>query len=155
MNSTHYQQMPENPADCVIASILQRNIDGLGFRLYWACHGLRTEDLAFRPADDCMSTSELLAHIEQLIVMISKLLSCPLPEIQEDPGPDRTLTMIQELSSSLDGKPASDIAAHESFWHLFNGPLADAFTHIGQINSWRRINGNPIAKVHFFKGTPA
>jgi hypothetical protein len=36
---------------------------------------------------------------------------------------------------------------------LINGPIADALTHIGQIVSWRRINGNPQPSgVNPFKG---
>ena len=39
-----------------------------------------------------------------------------------------------------------------SFWYLINGPFADALTHIGQINSWRRIAGNPVASISPFTG---
>jgi len=35
---------------------------------------------------------------------------------------------------------------------IINGPLADALTHVGQINSFRRINGNPCKKVNVFNG---
>jgi len=39
-------------------------------------------------------------------------------------------------------------------WWLINGPLSDALTHVGQIASWRRINGNPILGANVFYGTP-
>ena len=39
-------------------------------------------------------------------------------------------------------------------WYLFNGPLSDASTRIGQIASWRRINEHPIYGANVFFGTP-
>jgi hypothetical protein len=39
-------------------------------------------------------------------------------------------------------------------WYLINGPLADALTHVGQINAWRRLAGNPCPKVSVFLGLP-
>jgi hypothetical protein len=52
----------------------------------------------------------------------------------------------EELQNiTINGKP---------FWHIINGPLADSLTHIGQINSFRRLAGNPTPKAKVFHGTP-
>ena len=40
------------------------------------------------------------------------------------------------------------------FWHIINGPLSDALTHVGQINSFRRLAGNPVSGANVFTGTP-
>ena len=40
------------------------------------------------------------------------------------------------------------------FWHIINGPIADALTHVGQINSFRRLVGNPTPKAQVFLGIP-
>jgi hypothetical protein len=53
---------------------------------------------------------------------------------------DRALATI-----TIDGKP---------FWHLINGPMADALTHTGQISSFRRLAGNPAPRSHPFTCTP-
>ena len=38
-------------------------------------------------------------------------------------------------------------------WHLFNGPIDDAISHVGQITSFRRSAGNPINPfVNVFMG---
>ena len=38
-------------------------------------------------------------------------------------------------------------------WNLYNGPLSDALYHTGQVVSFRRSSGNPIAKgVNVFLG---
>jgi hypothetical protein len=52
----------------------------------------------------------------------------------------------EELSRvTIDGNP---------FWYIINGPLADALTHVGQINSFRRMAGNPAPKARVFLGAP-
>ena len=42
--------------------------------------------------------------------------------------------------------------ARHSVWNIMNGPVADALTHVGQINSWRRLSGNPTPSVDVFEG---
>jgi hypothetical protein len=44
--------------------------------------------------------------------------------------------------------------AGKPFWHMINGPLSDALTHVGQINSFRRINGNSCGGANPFRGEP-
>ena len=55
-----------------------------------------------------------------------------------------------ELENSNFFRPKS--GSEFPFWYLLNGPLADALTHIGQINTWRRIAGNPCPKISPFTG---
>jgi len=44
---------------------------------------------------------------------------------------------------------------HEKpFWHIINGPVSDALTHVGQINSFRRLAGNPVPSANVFTGEP-
>jgi hypothetical protein len=46
---------------------------------------------------------------------------------------------------TIDGRP---------FWHIINGPISDALSHVGQINSFRRLAGNPTPKANVFTGSP-
>lgn len=39
-------------------------------------------------------------------------------------------------------------------WNVMNGPLADALTHVGQLNAWRRLSGNPVKPANVFLGVP-
>jgi hypothetical protein len=40
------------------------------------------------------------------------------------------------------------------FWNIINGPFSDALTHTGQINSFRRLAGNPVSGANVFLGEP-
>jgi hypothetical protein len=57
------------------------------------------------------------------------------------------------LSMSDEGLAAIQIR-ELPFWHIVNGPVADALTHVGQINSFRRLAGNPTPKANVFWGLP-
>ena len=74
-----------------------------------------------------------------------------------------TLLLCRELSGRFaraTDREVSQLAVHTSrgeefpFWNLVNGPLADALTHIGQVNSWRRIAGKPAPPADVFRGLP-
>ena len=96
-----------------------------------------------------------------------------LPNIR--PRPELSLTWEEKRVATLQNiKMASDIFKASSaeeianfniifkrgteensvpVWHLFNGPIDDAITHVGQITSYRRSSGNPINPfVNVFMG---
>lgn len=50
----------------------------------------------------------------------------------------------------LDDFLASDEPVHASFEKLFQGPVADAFTHVGQIAILRRMANSPIKGENYF-----
>lgn len=143
-------------------------LDGLAFRYFWATEELREGDMDFRPAADCMSTSELQVHVLHLAVMI-------LQTIKDAPERERyeiestssvralTLTKLEEAREFLVTLEDDQIAEHRVLkrdgscypvWNIMNGPLADALTHVGQLNSWRRLNGNPPLRANVFTGMP-
>jgi hypothetical protein len=37
---------------------------------------------------------------------------------------------------------------------MINGPISDALTHVGQVNSFRRLSGNPVSPANVFSGEP-
>ena len=147
---------PEN-ASISAASVVKRMVQGLAFRYFHATNNLRPEDFEFAPADDCMSASDLCKHILGLSKMIARLLGCELNLQDANNDLERRqvcLNYLDQLCNFLD-QSSGELGTHEQFWNCFNGPLADALTHVGQLNSWRRLNGNPLGKVNFFKGQAA
>jgi hypothetical protein len=46
------------------------------------------------------------------------------------------------------------IIGDRPLWNIINGPVSDALTHVGQINSFRRLNGNPVPRANVFLGRP-
>ena len=155
-----YYQIKEYPNHLSGTTVLARMLDGLGFRFYWATEGLRPEDYAFRPAEDVMSIEELIVHIWQLMNWVStgalkKKYKKPKNVFETR---EHILEIIHDLQVAMlamsDEKLSELTLLGKPFWHLINGPFSDALTHTGQINSFRRINGNPCAGANVFKGEP-
>ena len=53
---------------------------------------------------------------------------------------DEELSMLK-----IEGQP---------FWHMINGPISDALTHVGQINLMRRLLGKPTMAANVFTAKP-
>lgn len=168
MSELPYTRIPEPPKKMTASSALARLVDGLGFRYRWGTEGLTEQDMAYKPCDTSMTINELLRHIHSLInVSESFITGKPFDKIGIEPLPERrrktleTILRMREALLELDdeylGNRMSRVPwAEKEFplWNLINGPLSDALTHIGQIVSWRRMNGNPIIGGNVFTGEP-
>jgi len=167
-----YRQIPDYPKDYSSGSILSRLIDGLGYRYYWATEGLTGEDLAYTPSEGARSLSETLTHIYGLSENIvnspqnlPNVRPADRPELSFDTLRYRTLANLQRASELCLNKSADEVAEFSivfqrgerssefPYWHMINGPIADALYHTGQIVTLRRASGNPInPKVNVFTG---
>ena len=155
-----YYNIPDPPATISGATIIIRMIDGLGFRFRWATEGLRETDYDFRPKPDVMSIRELIEHIWGLCNWIKLSITT-----NNETRPHNILLIrksildilwsLRKILISMDEDDFKKIKINkQSFWHIINGPISDALTHVGQINSFRRIAGNPIPNVNVFLGIP-
>jgi hypothetical protein len=161
INLDEFYRIMEYPNNLSGTTVIFRMLDGLGFRFYWATESLRPEDYAFRPAEDVMSVEELMVHIWQLMNWVSTGALKTKQYKKPKTGPEareKTLEIIHDIKLAMlamsDEKLSELTLLGKPFWHLINGPFSDALTHIGQINSFRRINGNPCAEANVFKGEP-
>lgn len=158
-----YHQIPEYPADFGSGNILSRMIDGLGYRYYWATKDLTEDDLNYKPSEDGKTTLETLEHLYGLSGTIlngsvNKANIRPSPEEDLDYTNMRakTLERLKEASEACLNKSAKEIEDLKivfqrgentnsfDFWHMINGPIADAIYHCGQIVAFRRASGNPV-----------
>ena len=164
-----YKKIPSYPANYTQGTVISRMIDGLGYRYYWATENLRRSDFDFRPDTLARSIFETMEHIYGLSFMI---LNASKNQVNERRNLFQ-MTATELRSATLDNlKLASEeIVLVDSmeelnilfqsstgrkalpFWHVLNGPLADAIYHTGQMVSFRRTSGNPMnPKVNVFMG---
>ena len=166
-----YYEIPAAPEKATANGILARMIDGLGYRYYWATEGLVQDDLDYTPGNHGRKTHEVLDHLHGLSDMIKNTVTMQ-PNVR--PRDEKKLTWEETRRETLQNiKTASDFLRTEKgnpadykivfqrgektsefpMWHLLNGPLADALTHVGQIVSYRRSAGNPVnPNVNVFMG---
>ncbi len=166
-----YKEIPDYPDTYTAGSVVSRMLDGLGFRYYWATHGLRPEDLAYKPSETNRTIDETVDHLYNLSRVIYN-------SAVKKPN-DRTVSQETNLSFQAKRaltlkniKQASEIfinvdaleehkvifinpsgAREYPFWNQINGPIEDAVWHCGQIVALRRASGNPFdSKVSVFQG---
>jgi len=168
LNELPYYRIPDAPERMTATSVLVRLLDGLGFRYRWATEGLEDEDVQFQPCDSSMKVWELLAHIHGLVLVSEGFITGSEMEkitpVSLDERRKKTLDAIvrvREAFLNLDDEYLENRMYNPPWdsrefpvWNLINGPLSDALTHVGQVASWRRMNGNPIPKARVFHGEP-
>ncbi len=168
MTELPYHNLPDPPEKMSATGLLIRFVDSFGFRYRWATEGLREEDMNFQACDSSMKLWELLDHIHGLIMATDAFITGNEREkivpINLEERRKKTLEITLRLREALHGLDDEYLDKRRymvpwakkaySLWYLINGPLSDALTHVGQIASWRRINGNPIPGANVFYGTP-
>lgn len=167
MPNLPFHTIPDCPEENTAPNIIARFVDGLGFRYRWATEGLTENDLEFRPVEGSMDMMELLGHIYRIAASANRFFGGERNRDQPETFAllrQQTLEHLAVLSQNLKSMESAELDNFKMtgrqemqeipFWYLLNGHIADALTHVGQILSWRRINGNPQPKgVNVFFGT--
>jgi hypothetical protein len=95
---------------------------------------------------------EILAHMGDLFDWALSMLKGE--EVWHDSHPQDWNSEIVRFCNSLqkfDTYLASNVPIGCSLNKLFQGPIADAFTHVGQLALLRRLSGVPIKGENYFK----
>jgi hypothetical protein len=108
----------------------------------------------FRVASGTRTPGEILAHVGDLFDWGLWLArgekrwrnSTPLPW-------DEEVARFFITLKAFDDYLASDAPLHEPVEKLFQGPVADALNHVGQIAMLRRLAGGPVRGENYFKAS--
>jgi hypothetical protein len=104
----------------------------------------------FAAAEGSRTAGEILAHICDLYdwalhMAQGRHLWAPKAPQSWDADRARFFASLAALDAAL----ASPFPGSEE--HLFQGPIADSLTHIGQINFLRRLAGSPVKAENYAK----
>jgi hypothetical protein len=125
--------------------LLRHAVATLAYRGGKALRGAPAGFAEFRVADTTRTPGQILAHVSDLLdwaLSVAKGAeqwhnSDPLPW---DKGVDRFFAALQAVDAYL----ALDAPLAAPPEKLFQAPIADALTHIGQISMLRRLAGAPV-----------
>jgi hypothetical protein len=125
---------------------------------YRAARALENAPDTFATFDGCGGRQpvKILAHMGDLFDWALSAVqgserwhnSTPLP------WPDEKARFFSTLQA-FDDYLASDAPLHASPEALFQGPIADALTHVGQLAMQRRLSGSPTRGENFYVATIA
>lgn len=132
--------------------LLRHTLATLAYRGGKAVRGLPAEAATFRAAVGTRTPLEILAHIGDLLAWALTLArgsqawhtATPLPWEQEQA---RFFDGLRALDALLAG--AEPLACPVE--KLFQGPIADALTHVGQIALLRRLAGVAVRAENYFR----
>jgi hypothetical protein len=131
--------------------MLRHTLATLAYRAAKVLRGMPVECAAFCPSEGCRTPLEILAHINDLF---DWALSIAEGHQQWQPStPSDWNAEAERFFATLklfDDYLASEKPLQASPENLFQGPIADALTHVGQLAILRRMAGAPIRGENYF-----
>ena len=132
--------------------MLRHTLATLAYRGGKAVRGAPEGFASFRANESTRTPAQILAHVCDLLDWAHNLArgsdtgqnSTPLAWEEE------VARFFKELEK-LDSYLASDAPLGSPAEKLFQGPIADALTHVGQINMLRRMAAAPVRGENYFK----
>lgn len=133
-------------------NMLRHTVAALAYRAAKAVRGAPDSFATFRVAETSRTPGEILAHMGDLFDWALSIArgaeqwnnSKPLPWEKQ----------VQRFFTTLEGFDAylsSSEPLHADAERLFQGPIADALTHTGQLAMLRRAAGSPIRGENYFR----
>jgi hypothetical protein len=131
--------------------LLRHTLATLAYRGGKAVRNVPTGFADFHAYESSRTAGQILAHIGDLMDWGLSIArgkqtwkdSQPLPWGEET-------TRFFAALKSFDDYLASDEPLHTPAERLFQGPVADALTHVGQIAMLRRMAGGPVKGENYF-----
>ncbi len=130
--STSAQSSSVSPEE---RQFLRHTLATLAYRGGKAVRGMPSEAAGFKAGEGSRSPAEILAHIGDLLDWALSLAKGAQQWQNSQP---------LEWDKEVDAYLASSEPLHATVKSLFQGPVADALTHVGQIAVLRRLAGAPI-----------
>ena len=132
--------------------MLRHSLATVAYRGGKAVRGAPAGFAGFRAGDTSRTSGEILAHVGDLFDWALALAqgrhawhgSTPLAW-------DREVARFFDTLGAFDAYLAGSGALAFPAEKLFQGPIADSLTHIGQIAMLRRLAGSPVRGENYFK----
>jgi len=132
--------------------LLRHALATLAYRCRKTLDNATTGFAEFQAGAGARTPGQILAHIGDLLDWGLSIASGKQKWNDSKPLPwDEEVNRFFAALKKFDDYLASDMPLHASPENLFQGPVADAFTHSGQIGILRRMAGAPVKGENYFK----
>ena len=132
-------------------SFLRHCVATLAYRGGKALRGAPAGFSEFRISGTTLSSGEILAHMGDLLDWALSMAKGKREWVDSKPLPwDRGVERFFRALEAFDAYIASGAPLHAPAEKLFQGPIADALTHVGQIATRRRLAGAPVRGENYF-----
>jgi hypothetical protein len=125
--------------------MLRHTVATLAYRGAKAVRGAPNSFASFKASETTRTPAQILAHIGDLLDWALSIAKGAETWNNADPlAWTEEVERFHRALASFDDYLASDGELAASCERLFQGPIADALTHVGQLAMLRRIAGEPI-----------
>ncbi|MFY9690131.1 MAG: hypothetical protein WA369_02150 [Candidatus Acidiferrales bacterium] len=143
---------PTEPKSHSDRELLRHTLATLAYRGGKALRDAPDGFAEFRAGDKTRTPGEILAHIGDLLDWGLSLAKGAQqwqnsPALPWKDGVARFFAALRAFDDFL----ASDAPLGTPAGELFQGPVADAFTHVGQISMLRRLAGTPVRAENYLR----
>jgi len=133
------------------SALLRHTVATIAYRGGKALRNAPSEFAAFRIGEGTRTPARILAHICDVLDWAARLARGEQTWIEAvpqawDEDVERFFACLGKLDSIL-----ADDALRCSAEQLFQGPIADVLTHVGQLTMLRRLAGSPIRGENYFR----
>lgn len=132
-------------------TLLRHTIATLAYRGGKAVRGAPEHFSSFTVGDHPKTPGGILSHVGDLLDWA--LTMCDGKPVWKNSAPQswaQDAERFHEALRRLDARIAGGGGLAASAGAIFQGPIADALTHVGQINMLRRLAGIPIRGENYF-----
>ncbi len=131
--------------------LLRHTVATLAYRGGKVVRGAPDTFAGFRPASGARTPAEILAHIGDLLDWALSIAQGEQKWHNSAPlAWDEEARRFFGALEAFDNYLASDATLHASAEKLFQGPIADALTHVGQLAMLRRQAGAPVRGENYY-----
>ena len=131
--------------------LFRHTLATLAYRAGKAVRGAPATFAGFRSADTVRAPGEILAHIGDLMDWTLSILSgTPAWKSSVPLEWNEEVRRFHAALGAVDASLAAVAPLPETLNALFQGPIADAFTHVGQLLMLRRLAGAPVRGENYF-----
>lgn len=130
---------------------LRHTLATLAYRGGKALRGAPHDFSSFNCGSGCRSAGDILSHIGDLLDWALSIAEGNQKWQNSKPGSwSDDVKRFHTALAAFDAHLASDKQVHAPIEKLFQGPVADALTHVGQIAILRRLAGSPVKGENYF-----
>ena len=132
--------------------LLRHTLATLAYRGGKALRGAPAEFAEYRADAGSRTPGQILAHMGDLLDWALALSDGrrdwhDSPALPLEQGAARFFAALE----ALDGRMANGAPLETAAERIFQGPIADALTHVGQLAMLRRMSGAPFRGENYFK----
>ena len=125
--------------------MLRHTLATLAYRGAKAVRNAPDSFASFKASETTRTPAQILAHVGDLLEWALSIAKGAEAWNNSKPLPwDQAVARFHGALENFDKYLASDAELSDTCERLFQGPIADALTHVGQITILRRIAGAPI-----------